>query len=209
RSSIASRRSWSQARASLTPRSASRLASRRAISVRKRPGRASSGDHSNSPLRSACRCRRSLKGAWSLTTTRVSPGARRSKAPSTAWQWSGPSSSRASITRVAASVLIEISLYVPTMTAVRSPRYDGHHAGKEPGPARAEWSIGSRADSLSDGGVKLRALTARDRLQLLKFVCSFVWADLEVGSSEKTFVLSLTQRLGLSDAEIRQVQAWL
>ena len=78
-----------------------------------------------------------------------------------------------------------------------------------PGPRPVKWPIGSRADSLSDGGVKLRTLSARDRLQLLKFVCSFVWADLDVGPSEKTFVLSLTQRLGLPDAEVRQVQAWL
>ena len=76
-------------------------------------------------------------------------------------------------------------------------------------PYCAKWPIGSRPESLFDGGVKLRTLSARDRLQLLKFVCSFVWADLDVGPSEKTFVLSLTQRLGLSDAEIRQVQAWL
>ena len=62
---------------------------------------------------------------------------------------------------------------------------------------------------MSDGDVRLRSLSARDRLQLLRFVCSFVWADLEVGPSEKTFVLSLTQKLGLSDAEVRQVQAWL
>ena len=76
-------------------------------------------------------------------------------------------------------------------------------------PYCAKWPIGSRPESLFDGGVKLRALSARDRLQLLKFVCSFVWADLDVAPSEKTFVLSLTQRLGLSDAEVRQVQAWL
>jgi len=73
----------------------------------------------------------------------------------------------------------------------------------------AKWPIGSRPESLFDRGVKLRTLSARDRLQLLKFVCSFVWADLDVGPSEKTFVLSLTQRLGLSEAEIQQVQAWL
>ena len=76
-------------------------------------------------------------------------------------------------------------------------------------PPCAKWPIGSRPESLSDGGVKLRTLSARDRLQLLKFVCSFVWADLDVGPSEKTFVLSLTQRLGLSEAEIQQVQVWL
>ena len=57
--------------------------------------------------------------------------------------------------------------------------------------------------------MKLHALSARDRLQLLKFVCAFVWADLDVAPAEKTFVLSLTQRLGLSDAEVRQFQAWL
>ncbi len=57
--------------------------------------------------------------------------------------------------------------------------------------------------------MKLRSLSARDRLQLLKFVCSFMWADLDVGSSEKTFVLSLTQRLNLPESEIEQVQAWL
>ena len=81
--------------------------------------------------------------------------------------------------------------------------------GKNRGRHGPNGLLAPRADSLSDDGVKLRALTARDRLQLLKFVCSFVWADLDVGPSEKTFVLSLTQRLGLSDAEIRQVQAWL
>ena len=57
--------------------------------------------------------------------------------------------------------------------------------------------------------MKLASLSAKDRLQLLKFVCSFVWADLDVGSSEKTFVLSLTQRLNLPEAEIEQVKGWL
>jgi hypothetical protein len=57
--------------------------------------------------------------------------------------------------------------------------------------------------------MKLGALSARDRLQLLRFVCSFMWADLDVGSSEKTFVLSLVQRLNLPESEIEQVNAWL
>lgn len=57
--------------------------------------------------------------------------------------------------------------------------------------------------------MQLGSLSSKDRLQLLRFVCSFVWADLDVGSSEKTFVLSLTQRLNLPDAEIEQVKAWL
>lgn len=43
----------------------------------------------------------------------------------------------------------------------------------------------------------------------MKFVCAFAWADLEVGSSETTFVLGLAQRLALTDAEAEQVKAWL
>ena len=57
--------------------------------------------------------------------------------------------------------------------------------------------------------MKLGSLSAKDRLQLLRFVCSFVWADLDVGSSEKTFVLSLAQRLNLSESEMEQVKLWL
>jgi hypothetical protein len=36
-----------------------------------------------------------------------------------------------------------------------------------------------------------------------------VWADLDVRSSEKTFVLGLTQRLNLPESEIEQVTGWL
>lgn len=57
--------------------------------------------------------------------------------------------------------------------------------------------------------MKLGSLSAKDRLQLLRFVCSFMWADLDVGSSERTFVLSLAQRLNLPESEIEQVKAWL
>lgn len=57
--------------------------------------------------------------------------------------------------------------------------------------------------------VKLASLSAKDRLQLLKFVCSFLWADLDVGPSEKTFVLGLAQRMNLSDADVEQVKGWL
>jgi hypothetical protein len=57
--------------------------------------------------------------------------------------------------------------------------------------------------------MKLRSLSSKDRLQLLGFVCSSLWADLDVGSSEKTFVLSLAQRLNLPDSDMEQVEAWL
>jgi hypothetical protein len=55
----------------------------------------------------------------------------------------------------------------------------------------------------------LASLTRRERLQLVKFVCAAIWADLEVSRSEKTFILSLALRLGLPDDETEQVREWL
>jgi hypothetical protein len=53
------------------------------------------------------------------------------------------------------------------------------------------------------------ALTRRERLHLMKFACSAAWADLEVNRSEKSCILSLALRLGLSEAETEQVRGWL
>jgi uncharacterized membrane protein YebE (DUF533 family) len=55
----------------------------------------------------------------------------------------------------------------------------------------------------------LASLTRRERLQLMKFACSAVWADLDVNRSEKSYILSLALRLGLSEAETEQVRGWL
>lgn len=48
-----------------------------------------------------------------------------------------------------------------------------------------------------------------ERLRLLRFACSFAWTDLEVQPEERVFIASLAERLGLSDAELARVQAWL
>jgi uncharacterized membrane protein YebE (DUF533 family) len=55
----------------------------------------------------------------------------------------------------------------------------------------------------------LASLTRRERLQLMKFVCAAIWADLEVSRSEKSYSLSLALRLGLPDHEVEQVREWL
>lgn len=55
----------------------------------------------------------------------------------------------------------------------------------------------------------LAGLTRRERLQLMRFVCAAVWADLDVGPSEKSFILNLALRLGLPEDEIERVQEWL
>lgn len=55
----------------------------------------------------------------------------------------------------------------------------------------------------------MQKLSPKDRLRLMKFVCSFVWADLEVKSSERKFVGKMMKRFHLTDEEKTQVQAWL
>ena len=55
----------------------------------------------------------------------------------------------------------------------------------------------------------LNKLSREDQLRLMKFVCSFAWADLEVQDQEKTFVAKMVRRLELSDEDKKLVQGWL
>jgi hypothetical protein len=55
----------------------------------------------------------------------------------------------------------------------------------------------------------MQKLSRQDRLHLMKFVCSFAWADLEIKSSERKFVEKMMKKLRLDDAEKAQVQQWL
>ncbi len=55
----------------------------------------------------------------------------------------------------------------------------------------------------------LDKLNREDRLRLLRFVCSFAWADLEVQGTERDFVGQLVARLDLDAEEAEQVEAWL
>ena len=55
----------------------------------------------------------------------------------------------------------------------------------------------------------MKTLSREDRLALLRFVCSFAWADLQVSTEERAFVGDLVLRLGLAEDEKTQVQAWL
>lgn len=53
------------------------------------------------------------------------------------------------------------------------------------------------------------ALDPAARLQLMKFVCAFAWADLEVSGAERLFVADCIRRLHFTPAERDQVWAWL
>jgi len=55
----------------------------------------------------------------------------------------------------------------------------------------------------------LDELDARQRLQLMQFVCSFAWADLKVQNEEREFVRRMVERLDLGPEEREQVRGWL
>jgi len=55
----------------------------------------------------------------------------------------------------------------------------------------------------------LDALDREDRLQLMRFVCSFAWSDLEISEGERDFVVKLVDRLELDEDERAQVAEWL
>lgn len=52
-------------------------------------------------------------------------------------------------------------------------------------------------------------LDHEQKLHLMKFVCSFAWADLEVVPDERTFVRRLAESLGLDAADDALIEAWL
>jgi hypothetical protein len=52
-------------------------------------------------------------------------------------------------------------------------------------------------------------LSPADRMNLLRFVCSFVWTDLRVAQQERDLVMRIVGHLHLSDAEAAQVTEWL
>ncbi len=52
-------------------------------------------------------------------------------------------------------------------------------------------------------------LDRSDRLRLVRFLCSFAWADLEVQDAEKSFVHRTVEKLGLDASETSKVEQWL
>ena len=52
-------------------------------------------------------------------------------------------------------------------------------------------------------------LTRDDRLRLVKFVCSFAWADLEIRPEERIFVDHIVRSLELNDEDQSKVAGWM
>lgn len=55
----------------------------------------------------------------------------------------------------------------------------------------------------------LRKLGPEDRLRLMKFLCSFAWADLRVHEKEKVFIRKMVKKLSLDAKESAAVENWL
>lgn len=57
--------------------------------------------------------------------------------------------------------------------------------------------------------MQISDLEKDDRLRLMRFICSFAWADLEVQDAEKSFVHRMLDQLQLDEDEQSRVQQWL
>lgn len=55
----------------------------------------------------------------------------------------------------------------------------------------------------------LQKLDRDDRLRLMRLVCSFAWADLEVADAEREFIHKMVRELALDEDEAAQVEEWL
>ena len=53
------------------------------------------------------------------------------------------------------------------------------------------------------------SLNRNDRLRLVKFVCSFAWADLEIRPEERTFVDHIVRSLDLNAEDQMKVKEWM
>jgi uncharacterized tellurite resistance protein B-like protein len=55
----------------------------------------------------------------------------------------------------------------------------------------------------------LSKLNQTDRMRLMRFVCSFAWADLEVNEKERALVKRMVRTLRLDAEEKKKVEGWL
>jgi len=57
--------------------------------------------------------------------------------------------------------------------------------------------------------MEIQDLDQESRLRLVRFVCSFAWADLEVQDAERNWVHKLLDELGLDEEMQAQAERWL
>jgi uncharacterized tellurite resistance protein B-like protein len=57
--------------------------------------------------------------------------------------------------------------------------------------------------------MQIKDLDHESRLRLVRFVCSFAWADLEVQEAERALVMKMLDQLELDDDEKEEAERWL
>ena len=57
--------------------------------------------------------------------------------------------------------------------------------------------------------MEITDLDTDDRMRLVRFLCSFAWADLDISDAEKDFIRRMLRELGLDEAEQQQAERWL
>ena len=54
-----------------------------------------------------------------------------------------------------------------------------------------------------------KKLSRDERLRLMRFLCSFAWADLRVHDRERDFIRKMVKKLSLDENEAQAVENWL
>ena len=55
----------------------------------------------------------------------------------------------------------------------------------------------------------MKDLSTESKLRLVRFVCSFAWADLEIAEKEREFVRNLLVELELDEEDAQEALRWL
>ena len=56
---------------------------------------------------------------------------------------------------------------------------------------------------------RMSELSSEERLRLMRFVCAFAWADLEIRKEERALVVNLARNLELTEDEMVEVRGWM
>ena len=55
----------------------------------------------------------------------------------------------------------------------------------------------------------MKDLDSESRMRLVRFLCSFAWADLDINEAEKRFIRRMLKEIGLDEREQKRAEQWL
>src|SRR4029079_2193350 len=95
---------------------------------------------------------------------------------------------------------------VSASVATQAPPPDGAAQGKK---AAIRSRLPTRATNEYRRLMSLQKLNREDRQRLMRFVCSFAWADLEVKKTERALVQKMMKKLAMDEGGRAMVKEWL